>query len=54
MNILKEIEDVLETKLNKYRNSGLSDDMMNKLTDVLIDESIAETMFSEATLRGKI
>ncbi len=51
MSISDEISQVLEIKLAKYRNSGLSTEIMNKLTDILIEESITETVLSELTLR---
>lgn len=51
MSISDEISQVLEIKLAKYRNSGLSAEIMDKLTDMLIEESIAETVLSEATLK---
>lgn len=51
MSISDEISQVLEIKLAKYRNSGLSAEIMDKLTNMLIEESITETVLSELTLR---
>lgn len=52
MSILTEIADAVESKLKKYRDSGFSADMMNKLTDMLISEAVAETVFSEGITGG--
>lgn len=54
MNILTEIYDIVEMKLNKYRDSGLSVNVLNKLTDDLIAEAVSETMFSEKTITNQI
>lgn len=54
MSILTEIADTVESKLDKYRNSGLSVNMLNKLTDDLIAEAVAETVFSEGTIKNQI
>lgn len=53
MSISDEISQVLEIKLAKYRNSGLSTEIMDRLTNMLIEESITETVLSKVTL-GKI
>ena len=52
MSILTEIADAVESKLKKYSNNGLSADMMNKLTDMLISEAVVETAFSEGITGG--
>lgn len=52
MSILTEIADAVESKLDKYLNNGLSVNMLNKLTDDLIAEAVAETLFSDGITGG--
>ncbi len=54
MSLLTEIADAVESKLKKYRDSGFSADMINKLTDMLISEAVTETVFSEGTIKNQI